>query len=258
MRKYGRQCGLTLTELLVTVAIAAVLLAIGAPAAKRLTESMQNTAGTQGLIAAALSNARAIAVREGKYAGVRFQRAADGRTYMVFIINDPVVGPHVPGNLGCMAMQGRKPIALPENAGVIDGFIKLNYGDGVYTDDKAIASELDINSPQKWTDTNTFSILFSPAGKVIQHTLRVRSVSPNDSVFNTPENVTAPVNPIGILIQDGYPDRGLDDLEMSRTTFFIYNKKELEAVNPAQRWSAYLSRIKPTMVSPYTGELIGN
>ena len=160
MNNKRKQSGLTLTELVVTIAIAAILMAVAVPAAKRLAESLSHSAGAYGLISAALSNARAIATSQGKYAGLRFQQAADGRTYMVFIINDPAVGPFVPGNLGCMAMQGRKPIALPENAGVIDGFIKLNYGDGVYTDDKAIASELDINSPQKWTDTNTFSILF--------------------------------------------------------------------------------------------------
>ena len=73
MRKHGRQSGLTLTELVVTVAIAAILLSIAVPAVKRLTASLRDTAGTQGLINAALSNARAIAVRQQKYAGVRFQ-----------------------------------------------------------------------------------------------------------------------------------------------------------------------------------------
>jgi prepilin-type N-terminal cleavage/methylation domain-containing protein len=257
MRHHGRQSGLTLTELVVTVAILAVLLGIAVPAAKRLTQSLQASAGAHGLINAALSNARAIAVRQQKYAGVRFQQAPDGRTYLVFIINDDAVKPYVPGNLGCMAAKGRKPIMLPEDTGVFDGLVKINYSNAIYTDDKWVDNDLDINTNQKWMDANTFSILFSPAGKLVQHTLRVGSSNANDSVFNTPANVLSQTNPIGLLIEDGNPTEGLDHLELSRTSFVIYSKSDLAAVNAANRWTAYLSKLNTLRISPYTGELIG-
>jgi len=231
----------------VTVAIAAVLLAIGAPAAKRLTESMQNTAGARGLIAAALSNARAIAVREGKYAGVRFQQAADGRTYMIFIVHDE------PANMGGLAngfrvVDGRKPIALPEDAGVLVG--------GVYSD-------AGLTVVKDWTNANTFSVVFDKTGKLVIHPVRVRNKDGKidtsnpqslDAVFNTQTQVNAGK---AMFYQDDYPDAGYGQ-EDSVNGLRIYDKKAMAEVPSNQRWSGYLGRLSPVMVSPYTGELIGN
>lgn len=252
MRKCGRQSGLTLTELLVTVAIAAVLLALAVPAAKQLTESLQNSAGTQGLIAAALSNARAIAVREGHDAGVRFQRAADGRTYMVFIVQDE------PANMGGLAngfrvVDGRKPIALPEDAGVLVG--------GVYSD-------VGLTADKDWTNANTLSVVFDKTGKLVIHPVRVRNKNgqtndtSSDSVFNTKVNVDAGR---AMFYQDDYPapsipanpNLGLAE-EDSVNGLRIYDKKAMAEVPSNQRWSGYLGRLNTLMVSPYTGELIGN
>ena len=187
MRKHGRQSGLTLTELVVAVAIAAVLLALAVPAVKRLTASLQGTAGTQGLINAALSNARAIAVREQKYAGVRFQWVGD-RTYLVFVINDEVKTGRVNG---FRAVDGRKAIGLPENTGVGPGY--------------------------------PFSIVFSPSGKLVTH--RVRFVGK-------------------LPIMGGMDWDDGDDL-ISVNSFWVYDTKDD-------------TNIKGMMVSPYTGELIGN
>jgi len=140
MHKHGRQSGLTLTELVVTVAIAAILLSIAVPAVKRLTASLRDTAGAQGLIDAALSNARAIAVRQQKYAGVRFQTGADNKMYMVFIVHD-YDGTGLAN--GFRMVEGRQAMALPDNTGV-------NSNNG-----------------------NRFSIVFSPSGKLVIHPVRL-------------------------------------------------------------------------------------
>jgi len=244
-----KQFGLTLTELLVTMAIAAVLMAVGVPAARRLTSSLQEAAGASKLIAAALSNARAIAVREGRYAGVRFQQAADGRTYLIYIVHDPAAT--MLAN-GFRAADGRKPIALPENAGALTGSI---YTDAALTADK------------DWTNANTFSVVFDKTGKLVIHPVRVRNKNgktdgtSKDTVFNIKANVDLGV---GMFYQDDFPnpsipanpDLGLAE-EDSVNSVRVYDKKALANVFVNKRWTGYLSTLNALMVSPYTGELIG-
>ena len=245
MNNKRKQSGLTLTELVVTIAIAAILMAVAVPAAKRLAESLSHSAGAYGLISAALSNARAIATSQGKYAGLRFQQAADGRTYIIFIIHDE------PANMGGLAngfrvVDGRKPIALPEEMGAIAGYGYANA---------------DLETVKGWNNANTFSIVFNSAGKLVIHPVRVRNKhgqindSSKDAIFNTKVNVDDKDKP-GIFYQDDYLDAGYYQ-EDSINSLRIYNKKQLAEVNLAQRWSAYLSTINPIMVSPYTGELLG-
>ena len=236
---------MTLTELMVTVAIAAVLMAIAVPAAKRLTESLQTSAGAHGLINAALSNARAIAVRQGTYAGVRFQQAVDGKTYMVFIVHDPRPSPDGTGLAnGFRAVDGRKAIALPQETGVM-----------------AVDQTLDayLATPAGWNDATTFSVVFHDTGKLVLHDVRVQNKdgktddSSKDSVFNTIVNVN---NKRAMFYQDDDPAAGRKQ-ELSFSSLRIYDKKELEAVNAANRWTAYLSKLNTLRISPYTGELIG-
>lgn len=270
MNDKRKQFGLTLTELLVTMAIAAALMAIGVPAARRLTSSLQEAAGASKLIAAALSNARAIAVREGRYAGVRFQQAADGRTYLVYIVHDPAAKPNGTDLAnGFRVVDGRKPIALPENAGVVShGIIEAASADKNNAAKQAEANNLLKSDPEwpkvdnsGWTNANTFSVVFDKTGKLVIHPVWVRNKngklddSSNDSVFNIQVNVDKKP-PIGMFYQDDYLTWGLAE-EYSRNNLWIYSKKELDTVNASERWSGYLGTLNALMVSPYTGELIG-
>ena len=150
MKNQRRQFGLTLTELLVTVAIAAVLMAVAVPAARRITESMRDSAGARTLIGAALNNARAIAVREGTYAGVWFHRTEEGDTYMVFIVHD--YDATALAN-GFRAVQGRKAIALPEGVAVSRSVADAN----------------------PWPH---FPIVFNSAGRLISHPVRYKDRLP--------------------------------------------------------------------------------
>ena len=122
---------MTLTELLVVIAVMALLLGISVPTVQHLKDSFESSTGVRHLINAALSNARAIAVRHQAYAGVRFQEDAEGNTCMIFIIHDPGYDPaNAPDPLGTglangfRAVTGRKPMRLPEDVGVC----QLSYG----------------------------------------------------------------------------------------------------------------------------------
>ena len=68
----------SLTEIMVVIAIVAILATIVIPAAKTLIESFEMDSQVKPVIGAALANARAIAMREQKYAGIRFQQDLSG------------------------------------------------------------------------------------------------------------------------------------------------------------------------------------
>lgn len=205
MKLTRRQFGLTLTELLVTVAVAAVLMALAVPAARRITETMRDSAGARALIGAALNNARTIAVREGTYAGVRFQRAADGKTYMVFIVYEYDASAGLANRF--VVVEGRKPLLLPEGIVVKNGDI---------------------------TDRNRVSVIFSSAGRLVMRPVWVQAKTADDRTFNTEAKVQANQ---AMFVQD---DSNLDSVNR----FNISNINE-----PVD--------VKTLMVSPYTGELIG-
>ncbi len=176
MRIQKRQSGVTLTELLVVMAVMAILMAISVPTAKKLMESFESSTGVRQLINAALSNARAIAVREQAYAGVRFQEK-DDITYMVLVMHDPDVSPNGTGYAqGFRAVEGRRPMKLPEDIRVPGGT----------------------------------SIVFSPSGKLTIHRIQVYNKdgvdnslnSSRDTIFNTSDNVNAG---LAMFVQETFP-----------------------------------------------------
>jgi prepilin-type N-terminal cleavage/methylation domain-containing protein len=262
MRIDKPKTGFTLVELLTVVSIVLLLAVIGLPAAKQVLNSFESSLSVRYLISAALGNARAIAAREQAYAGLRFQQDLAGNQYMIFIVNDPDVGPLIPGNLGCRAVAGQKPIKLPENVGVMDLKVKLDYDlqnpkdseVDIEVEGDDAASNASIELTEQLMDTTTFSILFSPAGKLVLHTLKVAHSSIGADIFNTKTNVE---NGIGMFIEDenGNPVPGLQ-IELSRNSFIIYDKRAFEAVNADSRWTDYLQHLEVIYISPYTGRII--
>lgn len=267
--------GFSLTELLVVVGIVALLMSIGIPAAKKLSESLESSDGVRSVINAALCNARATAIMEQKYAGVRFQFGTDGRQYMVLVLHDPADGrtiteiennPDMTGTglaNGFRVIKNRKPTVLPANVGVMDLLIRFNTGDATdptyrgitTTDDSYFDEEYELN------DTTTFAIVFSPAGKLVSHEIRVRNkhgrtddLSPDD-VFNTYNNVSVGNS---LLYQDDYPADGFGQ-EFSRKNFLIYNVEAFKKISPTTRWSGYLRGLyqtKRVFVNPHSGEIV--
>lgn len=254
MRTDKTKTGFTLVELLTVVSVILLLAVVGLPAARQVLDSFESSGSIRYLVSAALANARAIAAREQAYAGLRFQQDLDGNQYMIFIVND------TPANMGELAngfrrVVGHKPMKLPENVGVLD------YA----------SQDEDIDEEWELTDATTFSIVFSPAGKLVVHDVRVRNKdgyvdstvnedTSNDQVFNKKAEVD---DGEAMFYQDdytgetwsAYPNLGLGE-ELSRNNFIIYDKRALEAVNADSRWTDYLQYLEVIYISPYTGQII--
>ncbi len=265
MRTRTRQFGFTLTEMTLVVATIALLLGLGLPAARMLIQSFESDSGTKGMINAALSNARAIAARDQRYAGVRFQQDPDGNQYMIFIIHDFEKTGLSPG---FRAVEGMKPIKLPENSGVMDLMVRTNHG----TSSTSAASPLDepfqsthLNDTNSMRDTSTFSIVFSPSGKLILRTVRVRNrdgiYQPDngvsgkistDGIFNSPVNISN--HGVGMFVQDDYAELGLG-AEPSRNRFIVYDKNHFGKLD-AQEGFNYLKNLSLIYINPYTGTMI--
>ena len=274
--KPQNKSGFTLTEMVVVIAIISLLVAFGLPVMRVIQESLESKTGGRSMISAALSSARAIAASEQRYAGVRFQKDSSGNQYMIFIIHD---FEKTRLNPGFRAVENFKPTKLPESLGVMDLIVRTNHGTN-WTNAEDITAEplnvvhLDDTNPQNIgpdqnniyiTDTTTFSIVFSPSGKLVMRDVRVRNrdgiYQPNnsttnkvstDSIFNSPENITT--YQVGKFIQDDYAELGLG-AESSRNNFIIYDKTRFDKLNANERFN-YLSRLEPVYINSYTGTLI--
>jgi hypothetical protein len=288
MRTRYRQSGRTLAEMTVVIAAIVLLGSFGLPAVRSFLDSFESGTGAKSVISAALASARAIAAREQKYAGIRFQKAYDPEgplkadQYMVFIIQDPNIGAYF-----FRAVEGLQPMKLPDSLGVMDLAIvssrnvrnPVNPGVELLLDDPdPIFTPADIdgwlNEPRELTDTTTFSIIFSPSGKLVIHGIRVTNrdgkteatetpIISMDDTFNTLTKIANPVNPIGMFIQDdyfggSYPDYGVGP-EPSRRAFVIYDRREFKrAYERGRAYSEYLSKLIPEeiYINAYTGTMI--
>jgi len=265
--------GLTLTEMTVVVASIVLLAAIGLPAVRVFIHSFETEAGTKNMISAVFASARAMAAAKQQYVGIRFQKAYNlnapdpldpltAPQYMIFIVHDPASEPNGTGLAnGFRAVEGLKPIKLPDSVGVMDLRLRTNP-DPKYADDVPIDKDTQIDQPSELRDTTTFSIVFSPSGKLVTHEVRIRNKngrvndSSNDDVFNTAFNVET--KKIAMFHQDDYPAMGLGQ-EYSRNSFIIYDTKEFtQAYKRGQAFSGYLYRLVPQAIyiNPYTGTII--
>jgi len=272
MKTKSGQFGLTLPEMTVVVAIMALLAAIGLPAIRALVNSFETQSGARTMISAALSGARAIAAKEQHYAGVRFQRNSTGNQYMIYIIHDIEKTDLSPG---FRAIEGVKPIKLPETTLAMDMRIRSNRADASDALDESLkVAHLNDSNPLNIgfdgknvsvTDTSTFSIIFSPAGKLVSRQVRVRNKDgiyrPNnsaaattstDDLFNSPHNITN--FDVGMFVQDDYPELGLG-AEPSRNGFVICDKAKFDELN-AQGRLDYLRSLERVNINAYTGRII--
>jgi type II secretory pathway pseudopilin PulG len=267
MRTRSKQSGLTLPEMAVVIATIALLVGFALPAIRALVNSFETQSGAKTMISAALASGRAIAAREQRYAGVRFQQDSAGNQYMIFIMHEE---PGKMGNLtiGFKAVEGVKPIKLPETAIVTD----LRYNPDLLSPagDSFIDSDVEIANANVFRDSTSFSVIFSPSGRLVLHDVRVRNrdgrtegtetpTMSRDDVFNTLTKITDPVDPVGRFIQDDYPAMGLS-AESSRNSFVIvYEKKKFQqAREMGVGWSDYLKQTAPDRIyiNAYTGTII--
>ena len=256
----------TLVEMLVVVGIIALLMVFGIPAVQTMVRSFHSDGEARAMISSALACARAIAAKEQTYAGIRFQKAynpnspnnpLDWAQYMIFIIYDPCLPNGAVGSLGCRAMEGMEPIKLPAGTGVTDLML------GAPDPDRKVANDGDLANNSDILDVTTFSVLFSPTGRLIIHELwvvnRDQGTNPTtsrDDIFNTQTNVQ---NGIGMFFQDEQIP-GIQR-ELSRNSFIIYDENILKKLPNTDRYSKYLQDLAArsmVYVNPHTGTLIEN
>lgn len=252
------------------VATIALLAGLALPAVHSLVNSFQSEGGARSMISAALSSARATAVNNQRYVGVRFQRLCtsndpldplkgflDAPQYMVFIMHGER---SKMGGLdsGFRAIEGLEPIKLPDTVSIID------VGE--------VAGDADLDTAIELNDAMAFSIVFSPAGKLMVRDVQMRNTdgipdpdrtgpakTSRDPVFNSPVSICT--HRVGMFVQDDYPAWRLEK-EPSRASFMICNRQRLqEAFKRTDVWSGLLSRLPKdatVYVSPYTGNLISS
>lgn len=266
MKTRYKQSGRTLAEMTVVIAAIVLLSSFGLPAVRSFLDSFESGTGAKPVISAALASARAIAAKEQRYAGIRFQKAyhPDGPLaapqYMVFILQDPSIGAYF-----FRAVEGLQPIKLPDSFGVMDLKYRTNPNPR-YSGDAPIVSDIEIGDLNILRDTTAFSIIFSPSGKLVIHDVRVRNrdgyyqpLNLNDSmddIFNSPENI-ATFN-TGMFVQDDYAALGLGQ-ESSRRSFVIYDRRKFKrAYQQGRAYSGYLVKLIPDAIyiNPYTGTMI--
>jgi len=244
MKVRAKQLGVTLPEILTVIVIVVMVTVISMPVIDTFFDSMASQGSTEAMISAALSSARAMATSEHTYVGIRFQKIYDENLlyadqYMIFIVYDPEMKPSEQGNLGCKAIDGLKPIKLPENVGVMDLI------------DNAMAANVDL-----FSDATTFSILFSSSGKLIIHTHKAQRRVDNDydDIFNTLSNVE---NNIGMFVEDQDSASSQPVDELSRRVFYIYDNREFRrAYIDGRPVTGYLGGLTPFHINPYTGTII--
>ncbi len=276
MKAIKAQQGLTLIEMTVVIAVIVLLVGLGLPAVRAFFSAFESEGAAKSMISAALTSARAIAAKNQRYAGIRFQTDLHGRQYMVLVIQEPDMLAW-----GFCAAKGAKPVKLPESIGVTDFTIVTSRNtvnpinsQEIRLDDPALGGDGLINEPFEVIDTTTFSIVFSPSGKLVVHGVQVRNRDgyvdsasnrgiSSDDIFNKKAQVDAG---IGMFYQDDYfgaswsmySNLGLGP-EPSRKSFVVYKKDKFEqAYEKGSAWSDYLVMLTNEIayVSPHTGTLI--
>lgn len=246
MKAKPRQCGLTLMEMTVVIVVVALLVSFSMPTIRTFFSSMALSGGTKSIISASLASARAIAAKEQRYAGIRFQKRLQednkGPQYMIFIVHDQ---PNTKLSNGFRVVEGIQPIKLPEAVGVME----------------FVSSDAEIDD-SKITDKTTFSIVFSPSGKLVIHGVRVRNKdgrtdnASEDDIFNTLDNVGIG---IGMFVQDhGRTSSDEPREEQSKNGFIIYDKTQFDKIKPDSRRSDYLDSLDVIHINPYTGTIISS
>ena len=219
--------GGSILELAIIIGIIAILTFVGIKSVKYIY-SYSHISST--IINGLLSTARAIAVKESLYAGVRFQQAKDGHQYAIFIIQEPKIpypenpsDPNDPNNLAVpfIAIGEYQPIDLG-----------IKYG---------IASETVLINRIISKNNTRISFIFSPQGHLIRqwHSIYRNPQKPTDEYFNDINDA-----PYTLFKEDS-------QIQLSNNSLVIYNRLIDLNNNPAS-----FDNLKALYINTYTGQVI--
>lgn len=230
-------------EMAVIIATIALLVALGLPAVRALVKSFETESSAKGMISMALASARAIAAKEQRYAGIRFQYRYQGTEkaaqYMTFIVQDAnlddafSISRSFNVAYGFRAVKGLKPLKLPETVGVME----------------VVRNPTEIDEDKEVIDKATFSVVFSSTGKLVIHDVQVLRRNPDDRVFNDPD---CPAKP---MFKDDFDNGPSFHKEASQSSFVIYDKTQFDKLAPGERFN-YLRTLEVVYINPYTGTII--
>ncbi len=263
MNKKKQQSGFTLIEMLVVVAIIAVLAALSLPNTMGIIRS-HRSAATKNLIRNALAQAQAHAAVTQKYAGVRFQFTKDqwqnNRQYLVLIENDSTGGNYE----RFVAIRNAKAAALPVGMGVISMAAPRKTGGTEIPDNLTEFSVM---------GETTFSIIFSPTGQLVSKDVLLRPKDDfdatglpfpsDDAIVNIQSEVD---NGLGLLYCD-------DDSiiitpcrwgESSALGLYIFDADKLMSIDGlsmtpsarAEERAIYIQSLETILINIYTGTII--
>ena len=256
MNDKKRQSGFTLIEMLVVVAIVAVMSALVLPNTMGIIRS-HRAAATKNMIKNALAQAQAHAAVTQKYAGVRFQFTKDqwqnNRQYLVLIENETTGGDYE----RFVAIRNAKAAALPVGMGVIS---QAAFGSAQIPDNYAVDSVM---------GETAFSIIFSPTGQLVTKDVYLQPKDEmengifTDSIVNLDGNVD---DGIGLLYCDVYSGLNTEwrREEPSALGLYIFDADKLMSIDgldmgPVDRAverAEYIRSLEPILINIYTGTII--
>lgn len=229
---------MTLTEMVLVIAAVAVMAALAVPAVDALLKGFESEGQTKAMISSALASARASAMKHRRYVGVRFQHSGgpenaedvyDNPQYMVSIIHDPSLSGSNNNAINFRALEGAQPKRLPATFAVVSHTVS---GDG------------------QLIDASTFSVVFSPSGRLVVLPLEVIQSSQYDDIFT---DTTTDITDGNALF---YDDRGLSSSDYNSVQgFYIYSRSRFK-----NEGTSYMTELENDnrryYVNPHLGRLI--
>lgn len=283
--KQRNRAGFTLVEILVVVAIIAIMISLTVPATSTMVRSYRQ-ASAKSLVRSAMAQAQAYAVKERKYAGLRFQKDGSGQQYIILVENKAITLDNVPFYGGdpyplknlYAPVDNVRPITLPVGIEVMpayrepweidflpdngDGKVWPGDGDGIIDYTELAAA-------------TTFCVLFDPSGQLVRKPAQCgpRLLPAEDypgmvidynEYINNAYDDTVFANNQSVLPSEGLPlpgdviQLGFTGVKLSQSGVYMYENNTLERIPANERLWYISTKLEPMLINIYTGEFLEN